>query len=311
MPGTIVVVGSINMDLVVHAPYHPQPGETILGSDFQTYPGGKGANQAVAAARLGGRVLMVGRVGNDAFGDSMLANLRKDGIDTRYVQRTEGVASGVALITVSDSGQNNIVVVPGSNARLSPKDIQDAEPALREASVILLQLEIPIETVTEAIHLAKKHGVTVVLNPAPAHVLSQTILSQVDTLVPNENELLQLTGETNIQRAIETLTMVGVKRLIVTLGSEGVLVADDAGQTHLLPHHVKVVDTTAAGDAFVGAFAVALTEGKNTRIAAEWGNAAGALAVTGAGAQPSLPTRAMFDTFLALNPAREEASPAS
>lgn len=298
MPGHIVVVGSINMDLVVRAPRHPEPGETILGSSFQTFPGGKGANQAVAAARLGGKVKMIGRVGTDSFGDSLLATLQNDQVDTTHVRRSADLASGVALITVNEQGQNTIVVVPGANGALSPQDIIDSRGAFIGASVVLLQLEIPIETVKTAAELARQEGVGVILNPAPARQLTKNLLSNVDFLIPNESELALLTGLQAVSIAAESLRSIGTRRLVVTLGSQGVLVIDEDGHYQLGAHLVPVVDTTAAGDAFVGAFAVALTEHRPTREAAAWGNAAGALAVTCAGAQPSLPTRAQLQAFL-------------
>lgn len=304
MSGPIVVVGSINMDLVVRTPRHPEPGETILGSSFQTFPGGKGANQAVSAARLGGRVKMIGRVGSDAFGDSLLATLQKDHVDTTYIRRSPDIASGVALITVNEQGQNTIVVVPGANSQLSSQDIRDSRAAFEGASVVLLQLEIPMETVQTAINVAREQGVRVILNPAPAHQLSDYILSKVDFLIPNESELALLTGIQTISIAAGSLRSIGARRLIITLGSEGVLVMEDDDFYQLEAHVVPAVDTTAAGDAFVGAFAVALTEHQPTRVAAAWGNAAGALAVTGPGAQPSLPTRAQLENFMASHPAK-------
>lgn len=306
MIGHIVVVGSINMDLVVRAPRHPLPGETILGSDFRTIPGGKGANQAVAAARLGGKVHMVGRVGEDTFGDTLIANLEKDGVDTRYVWRTPGVSSGVALITVSDQGQNNIVVVPGTNYKLTPADIRAAESVFEGAAVILLQLEIPLDTVLEAALLARKHGAKVVLNPAPAATLPDSLLQQVDVLIPNESELALLTGVNEILSAAGMLRSLGIACLIVTLGSNGVLVLNQGISRQILPHRVPVMDTTAAGDAFVGAFAIALTEGKTVFEASAFGNAAGALAVTKMGAQPSLPKQADLDAFIRQHPAQME-----
>lgn len=306
MSGPIVVVGSINMDLVTRAPRHPVPGETILGSDFRTVPGGKGANQAVAAARLGGTVRMVGRVGEDAFGDALLASLEKDGVDTRTILRTAGVSSGVAAITVSEQGQNNIVVVPGSNFQLTPADIRAAESVFEGAAVVLLQLEIPLDTVAEAARLAARHGAKVVLNPAPAATLPERLLRQVDALIPNESELALLTGLREVPAAAASLRALGIQRLIVTLGADGVLVMDEDGARRILPHAVSVVDTTAAGDAFVGAFAIALTEGKAPLEAAAFGNAAGALAVTKMGAQPSLPARAALDDFIRQHPARLE-----
>ena len=306
MPSHIVVVGSINMDLVVRSPRIPQPGETILGTDFRTFPGGKGANQAVAAARAGGQVKMVGRVGQDEFGESLLNTLRKDGVDTTYVLPTAGVASGVALITVNDAGQNNIVVVPGANGKLTPDDIRAAEPAFEGAAVVVMQLEIPLEAAAEAITQARRHGAKVLLNPAPARPLTDELLAQVDYLIPNESELALLTGIDNISLAADRLKSLGMSYLIVTLGSQGVLVLEEHSARRLLPHRVTVVDTTAAGDAFVGGFAVALTEGKNTLEAAAFGNATGALSVTRAGAQPSLPTRADLETFIDRNPTRIE-----
>lgn len=301
MPGHIVVVGSINMDLVVRAPRHPEPGETILGSTFQTFPGGKGANQAVAAARLGGRVKMIGRVGADAFGDSLLATLQNDKVDTSYIRRSTDTASGVALITVSEQGQNTIVVVPGANGLLTPQDIHDSREAFVGASVVLLQLEIPLETVHTAADIARQEGAGVILNPAPARQLSNHLLSKIDFLIPNESELHLLTGMQALSIAADSLRSIGTRRLVVTLGSDGALVIDEDGHYQLEAHSVPVVDTTAAGDAFVGAFAVAQTEHRPTREAAAWGNAAGALAVTCAGAQPSLPTRAQLEDFLANN----------
>ncbi len=298
MPGHIVVVGSINMDLVVRAPRHPRPGETILGTDFQTFPGGKGANQAVAAARLGRQVKMIGRVGDDAFGKSLLATLQQDGVDTTSVLQTVGVASGVALITVDEKGQNNIVVVPGANGRLAPEDISASRPVFEGASVVLLQLEIPLETAKEAISLARQMGARVILNPSPAQPLSPDLLAQVDYLVPNEYELSLLTGMQPGTLAADMLKSLGIRCLVVTMGADGVLVLEDENTYHIQSHHVTVVDTTAAGDAFAGAFAVALSEGLPTQEAAIFGNAAGALAVTRAGAQPSLPTRDSLDNFL-------------
>ncbi len=302
MPGHIVVVGSINMDLVVRAPRHPEPGETILGNNFQTFSGGKGANQAVATARLGGQVKMIGRVGSDAFGESLLASLQKDGVDTQFIQRTSNIASGVALITVSEIGQNTIVVAPGANGKLSPADIRAARPALESAEAVLLQLEIPFETVWETVNLAKQLGVKVILNPAPARTLPSDLLNKIDYMIPNESELGLLTGMEGIAMAAGSLRSIGVKRLVVTLGSEGVLLLDDSDTLKIDSYTVPVVDTTAAGDAFVGAFAVALTEGHTILEAATWGNAAGALAVTAAGAQPSLPNRTQLEDFLKTHP---------
>jgi ribokinase len=298
LDGHIVVVGSLNMDLVIRTPRLPALGETIIGTDFHTFPGGKGANQAVAAARLGGKVKMIGRVGSDSFGEMLLETVANDRVDTAHIFKDPEAATGVAFITVDSNGQNTIVVASGANARLTPDDIDKAEEAFKGAAVLLLQLESPISAVNHAIGLAHRYGARVLLNPAPAQVLDVHFLSKVDYLVPNQTELALMTGMESIQDAVKALGAVGLKRVIVTLGEEGVLVVEKGQEIHLPSHRVTVVDSTAAGDAFVGAFAVALTEGHPTLTAASWGSAAGALAVTRAGAQPSLPTRSEFEDFL-------------
>jgi len=298
MIGGIVVVGSLNMDLVVRAPRHPHVGETIIGSDFGTYPGGKGANQAVAAARMGGAVKMVGRVGHDDFGQALLRNVSDNGVDTTFILRDPHAATGVALITVDDAGQNTIVVASGANARLTPEDVARAESVFEGASVLMLQLETPLLAISRAIEIAQHHGLRVVLNPAPAQKIDAGLLAAVDYLIPNQTELALLAGVQPLEEAVAVLQGWGVPNLIVTLGEQGVLIAQGERQTHLPAHPVEVVDTTAAGDAFVGAFAVALTQGLSTQESAAWGNAAGALAVTRPGAQPSLPNRAELDEFL-------------
>lgn len=298
MGGHIVVVGSLNMDLVIHAPRHPEPGETILGSDFKTFPGGKGANQAVAGARLGGKVSMIGQVGKDTFGESLLEEIVSVGIDAKYILSNPKVATGVALITIDEMGQNTIVVSSGANARLTPIDIANAEEIFEEAAVLLLQLETPLPAVTKAIELARKHGAKVVLNPAPAQALPAKLLTQVDFLIPNQPELELLAGVEGTDTALSCMRGLGVSKLIVTLGEQGVLVVEKNKEIQLRGYEVEVVDTTAAGDAFVGAFAVALTEGKTTLEAAAFGNAAGAFSVTRHGAQTSLPTRVELDQFI-------------
>ncbi len=304
MSGHIVVVGSINMDLVVHTERHPQPGETVLGSRFQTFPGGKGANQAVAAARAGGRVKMIGRIGDDAFSERLEAGLVENGVDTTCVLHTPGAASGVALITLDSEGQNTIVVAAGANSLLTPQDIREFSPVFEGASVLVLQLEIPLETVAKAMALAKFHGVKVILNPAPAQGLPGSLLAQVDYLIPNQFELALLTGMQVISLAADAVQSLGTGAVIVTLGGNGVVVHRGSETFQIASHPVPVVDTVAAGDAFVGAFAVAISEGRSLREAAERGNAAGAISVTRAGAQPSLPTREEIDAFLAAHPRR-------
>jgi ribokinase len=287
----IIVVGSLNMDLVVRAPHLPQPGETILGSDFRTHPGGKGANQTVAAARLGGTVRMVGCIGNDAFGNELAQNLTADGVDHQYVRR-DAAPTGVALITVDSHGQNTIVVASGANFQLSPADIDAAETLFQHAAVLVLQLESPIATIQRAIELAAHYQIPIILNPAPAQPLTSELLAQVTYLIPNQTELALLTGEPELAPAVAKLRALGVGCVIVTLGGDGVYAISDQGEINLAAHKVTVVDTVAAGDAFVGGFAVGIAEGMNLADALALGNAAGAIAVTRAGAQPSLPTRA-------------------
>ena len=303
MTAHIAVVGSLNMDLVTRTPRIPQPGETIIGSDFRTVPGGKGANQAVAAARLGIQVSMVGRVGRDAFAQPLLDNLAAAGVDHTFVTQDPGAATGVALIVVDDAGQNSIVVASGANAHLSPADVDAAESTIAAAAALLLQLESPLETVTRAAEIARAHGVTVILNPAPAHPLPAKLLSMVDVLIPNESETALLTGlpvdsQTEAEAAAAALRELGVGTVILTLGERGALLAREDGAEYLAAFEVTPVDTTAAGDAFVGGFAVALAEGRTLAEAVRWGNATGALATTKLGAQPSLPTRQELEALL-------------
>jgi ribokinase len=312
MAAHITVVGSLNMDLVARAPRIPQPGETIIGSDFHTVPGGKGANQAVAAARLGAQVSMVGRVGCDAFAESLLNNLAAAGVDHTFVIHDPQAATGVALIAVDDAGQNSIIVASGANVRLSPADVDGAEAAIAGADALLLQLESPLETVTRAAEVARAHGVTVILNPAPARPLPAALLSLVDVLIPNESETAMLTGlpvgsQTEAEAAATALRELGVGTVILTLGERGALLAREDGAEYFPAFEVTPVDTTAAGDAFVGGFAVALAEGRSLAEAVQWGNGAGALATTKLGAQPSLPTRQDLEGLLATGTMGEDA----
>ena len=303
MAAHITVVGSLNMDLVVRAPRIPQPGETIIGGDFHTVPGGKGANQAVAAARLGAQVSMVGRVGRGAFAGPLLKNLAAAGVEHAFVTQDSEAATGVALIVVDDAGQNSIVVASGANARLSPTDVDAAGAAIAAADALLLQLESPLETVTRAAELARAHGATVIVNPAPARSLPAALLSLVDVLIPNESEAALLTGlpigdPAEAEAAATALRKLGVGTVILTLGERGALLAREDGAEHFPAFEVTPVDTTAAGDAFVGGFAVALAGGQPLAEAVRWGNAAGALATTKLGAQPSLPSRQDLEALL-------------
>ncbi|NKQ35631.1 MAG: ribokinase [Chloroflexi bacterium] len=305
MTAKIAVVGSLNMDLVTQARKIPAPGETIIGGDLQTIPGGKGANQAVAAARAGAQVTMVGRVGDDVFAGRLRDNLLADGIDASYVQNTPDTASGVALIVVDENGQNSIVVAPGANGRLTPADVTLAKPAIQQADVLLLQLEVPLEAVLRAARLAADAQVKVILNPAPARPLPPELLALVDILIPNESETAALTGwptstQAELAAAATRLHEQGVATVILTLGERGALLSQAGRELFHVPAFpvAQVIDTTAAGDAFVGGLATAVAEGQRLPEAMRFGAAAGALSVTRAGAQPSLPRRSEIEKLL-------------
>ena len=297
-----MVVGSANMDLVVKAARIPSVGETILGGDFLMVPGGKGANQAVAAAKLGARVHFVSRLGEDLFGRQSLANFERAGVDTTFVTSTPDVASGVALITVDAEGNNVIVVAPGANARLSPADVECAGPDIRAAGAVVAQLEVPIETIAHAGALAHAAGVPFILDPAPAQELSPELLRMVSVLTPNETEARILTGvdvtdEASAQAAAAQLLDRGVGAVVVTMGGQGFLLADQSGTEFVPALTVQAVDTTAAGDAFTGSLAVGLAQGQSLRDAARFAARAAALSVTRMGAQPSMPTRQEVEAF--------------
>lgn len=297
MQGKILIVGSLNMDLVVNVARHPQIGETILGGKFVTFPGGKGANQAVAAARMGSAVKMIGSVGRDGFGDELRASAAKDGVDIQYIAVNEQEATGIALITVDAEGRNTIVVASGANLALTPPYLHIAKQAFANADVFVAQLESPLETVSEALAMAVEHKLKVVLNPAPARPLSAKILSKVDYLIPNEREAMQVVGAETLESAIEQLLGMGVRNLIITLGEKGVLIVTADGRTQIPAYPVIAIDTVAAGDAFVGAFATGLAEGMSVEQAVQLGNAAAAISVTRHGAQPSLPMRKEVNEF--------------
>jgi ribokinase len=300
----ILVLGSLNMDLIVRTPRLPAPGETILGTTFTTAPGGKGANQAVAAAKLGAPVKMLGRVGADDFGQVLRSNLSAVGVDTQYLVTDTEAATGIASIWVDDKGQNSIIVAPGANGRVGRADVDAAAVAFRNARVIVAQLEIPLDAVQYAFQLARKHNQLTILNPAPAQPLSRKILELVDVVIPNETEAAQLTGMQvqdfeSAQNAANVLKQMGARRVLITLGAQGaVILDDDTPAQAIAPFPVQVVDTTAAGDAFVGALAAALARDKDWNTSLREASAAGALAATKLGAQPSLPTRAELDAFL-------------
>lgn len=302
----ILVVGSINMDLVVRVERMPIPGETILGRDFQAIPGGKGANQAVAAARLGAIVTLVGRVGEDRFGKELLQNLQKENIDTQFVKEDQNIRSGVALITLDSTGQNWIVVAAGANLQLTPQEVRLAAQQMRSYDAVVAQLESPLDCVIEAAIQAKLRNVPFILNPAPAQRLPGELLNMVSVLVPNESEAAILAGKPIVsfeqaKQAAHVLLESGVGAVVLTLGSQGALIALPGESIHKIkPHEVEVIDTTAAGDAFVAALATGLSEGKSIRDAVVMGNAAGALAVTRFGAQTSMPNRNELSELLGL-----------
>lgn len=308
MKPRLVVVGSSNTDMIVRVDHLPRPGETVLGGRFCMAAGGKGANQAVAAARAGARVVFVSRLGRDAFGDQALAGFRRDGLNVRHVLRDQRDPSGTALICVGSDGQNSIAVAPGANAKLSRADVHRARATIRGASGLLLQLETPLATVELAAEIAAAAGVPVTLNPAPACPLPTSLLRLVSVLTPNESETEALTGiplrsDAAIVDAAGALLAHGPRIVVITLGARGAFVASGSGHEFVPGFRVKVVDSTAAGDVFNGALTVALAEGQSLGHAVRFANAAAALSVTRLGAQPSAPTRASIDRWLARHPA--------
>ena len=305
MSTQIVVVGSINLDLVAATQRIPSAGETISGISFRTFPGGKGANQAVAAARLEGSVSMVGKIGADAFGDQLRESLEESNVNTRAVEVVPG-SSGVALITTDAKGENAITVVAGANAQLSPADLDTHIDLIRNAGILLTQLEIPIETVEYLAAIAFRERIPLVLDPAPARPLPESLLKCVTWLTPNETEtsilLRRSPGElsnASIEDAANDLLARGSRNVILKLGSRGCYLALEDGTRQLMPAYVvDAVDTTAAGDAFNGAFAVAMLKGQSPLESAAWASAVAAISVTRRGAQASMPSAAEVDRFL-------------
>jgi ribokinase len=300
----ILVIGSSNTDMIIKLDRIPQPGETVLGGEFATAAGGKGANQAVAAARAGGDVTLVARVGQDMFGETALAGFIQAGIQVQYVTRDPAAPSGVALIFVAKDGENCIAVAGGANGRLSPADVSEAKGAVAGASAVLMQLETPLASVQTAAELAARAKVRVILNPAPARVLPEELLRLVSILTPNETEATLLSGisvtdDATAARAAAGLRARGAETVILTLGARGAFVAAASGAELVPGFRVKAVDSTAAGDIFNGALAVALGEGRPLLEAVRFANAAAAISVTRLGAQPSAPERKEIESLLA------------
>lgn len=292
----ITVVGSFNTDLVVHTPRMPVSGETILGGPYHTGPGGKGANQAVAAARLDADVTMVVKLGKDDLGDKAETNLRNEGVNADFILRTETTHTGVAFIIVDETGENMIVVAPGANTQLTPEDVEATREAIVTADMLLVQLESPVETVEHAVRIAHEAGVRVLLNPAPGQPLDPQLLTMVDVLTPNETEAEIITGHSvgsleETRAAAQQLRDMGIEVVVITLGAQGALLVTEDGAEHIAGHSVDVVDTTGAGDAFNGALAVALAEGRALSDAVAFANVAAALQVTKLGTAPAMPYR--------------------
>jgi len=300
----IVVIGSSNMDLVAKSHKIPVVGETLTGSDFFMTPGGKGANQAVAAAKLGANVIFIARLGNDVFAEKSLENFKSVNINTKHIAQLDGVPSGVAVIAIDDNGKNIIIVVPGANGKLLPADAEKASADIAAAGVVVCQLEIPIETVEKAAEIAVKNKVPFILDPAPARPLSDKLLSMVDVIKPNETEAQTITGikVTDVEsasKAADWLLGKGVKNVIITLGDKGALLANKSGKETIDRIKVKAVDSTAAGDAFTGALAYGLANGNSLKAPAKYANAVAAISVTRLGAQASMPTKQEVDNFIA------------
>lgn len=303
-PADVLVVGSLNMDLRIRTPRLPAPGETLTGSGFDTDGGGKGANQAVAAARQGARVAMLGAVGQDAHGAALLAALQADGIDTHAVERIAGTPSGTAAILLMPDGENSIVVIPGANHALTPERVRAQAARLRQARVVVAQLECPLDAVTEALAIAREAGAVTVLNAAPVQPLDDALLGQLDWLVVNEIEAAALAGTpvpgpAEARAVAEQLRRHGPRQVLVTLGAEGLVLAGPEGTLALPAPRVQAIDTTGAGDTVVGALAAALAAGRPLREALTRAQAAAALAVTRLGTQSAMPTAAEVDALVA------------
>lgn len=297
----ICVIGSLNMDLVVKVDNMPKAGQTLIGSNFKEVPGGKGANQAVAMARLNGNVSMIGKVGNDGFGQTLINALKNDKVCTNYINVENG-PTGVALITVDKNAENCIVVAPGANFNLTPNDIDENIEAIKNSDIVVVQLETPLDTIKYTLKKAKELGKYTILNPAPAVVLEDELIENVDLLTPNETELeiisgVQINCEEDIQLAAKKMIQKGVKELIVTLGSKGSLYINKEKSMFKKAYKVEAIDTTAAGDSYTGALSVAFANNKNIEEAMDFASKVGALSVMKEGAQSSLPTLKDVENF--------------
>ncbi len=290
----VLVVGSANIDMVVSVKKFPQPGETIFGKKFQMFPGGKGANQAVCCARLGAKTYFIGKMGNDDFEKNLLKNFNEQGVDVSYMLNDDKESTGTALITVDENGENEIIVISGSNMKLSPKDLWTNKDIFENVKVVVSQLEIPLNTVEEVAKLAKENNNVFILNPAPAQKLSEELLSMIDYLTPNETELQLLSGininnEESIEKAVKILLNKGVRNIIVTLGEKGASLFNKKLEKKFSAPKVKVVDSTGAGDAFNGALAYALSNNEEIEKAVQFAVSVASFSVTKMGAQSSLP----------------------
>lgn len=292
----IIVAGSMNMDMVVKTSHIPRPGETVLGGSFFMNPGGKGANQAIAVARLGGDVAFIGKMGDDIFGKQSAQLFEEEGVNTQGIVSDAALPSGIALITVDQKGENSIVVAPGANANLKATDVEKALTYYPDAALLLIQLEIPMDTVAYTAKRAKEKGMKIILNPAPANELPKEVFELMDIITPNESEAEMLSGIRiadldSAEQAARKIQAKGPKQVIITMGKQGAAVLEDDAFFHVPAPSVETIDTTAAGDVFNGALAVAIAEGKPLREATNFACRAAAIAVTRLGAQSSIPYR--------------------
>lgn len=301
MGPTITIIGSMNMDLVVKTDEIPSIGETLLGNELLQIPGGKGANQGVAISKLDNRVLFLGMVGKDSFGDALLESMKQSGVNVQHIERVED-STGIAVINVDKAGNNNIVVIQGANSKVNKDYLKRHLEAFKESDIVVFQLEIPLDTVKEGLKIAKSYGKITVLNPAPAHDLDDEMIKNIDILIPNEHEMerltrIKLTDERSMLKAAQILLNKGIKKIIITLGSKGVLYVDSQNHKAFPAYKVNVVDTTAAGDSFVGGFVSSYIETGDIEKSIDMGQKTAALSIQKMGAQSSLPTREEVDNF--------------